>query len=245
MPQPSKENGRIFQQDSVVVVMGPTGTGKSTFIERATRQGGHNIGHKLRSVATDIRVVRTMHPTDHHPVVFVDTPGFNGPSPSDVDILQMIADFLVSTYKEKAKLVTIVYLHNISDNRMTGSLLGNIQTFASFCGQTAMPNVVIVTTMWDKVEDEEGSDREEELRDSFWKDMVTKGCKTERFDNTYESAWRIIGSVVGRDGVPSEIIDNGRRFADNYAHEAASKQQEWETFTGKLGRLFSKFRRNG
>jgi len=103
-----------------------------------------------------------------------------------------------------------------------------------------MPNVVITTTMWGKVDDEEGDQREEELKNDFWKEMVAQGCKTERFDNTYESAWRIIGSVARKAGIPSEILDSGPRAVGISAKETASKQLELEAFTSKLGRIFSR-----
>ena len=93
-------------------VMGPTGAGKSTvricfcplfpscwsfqkFIERATGHDGKTIGHKLRSFTSDIRTVRTTHPTAGYPVLLVDTPGFDDTYRSDVVILVQIADFLV------------------------------------------------------------------------------------------------------------------------------------------------------
>jgi hypothetical protein len=69
----------------------------SQFIECATRQDGRTVGHKLRSFTADIRTVRITHPTDGHPVLFVDTPGFDDTLKSDVEILSMIADFLVTT----------------------------------------------------------------------------------------------------------------------------------------------------
>ena len=71
---------------------------------------------------------------------------------------------------------------------MTGTLLKNLQIFTSLCGQKAMPNVVIATTMWGKVEKREGEEREEELKSDFWRDMLANGCRTERFENSYESA---------------------------------------------------------
>jgi acyl-CoA-binding protein len=37
------------------------------------------------------------HPGDRHPVVFVDTPGFDDTFKSDVEILSMIAEWLVTT----------------------------------------------------------------------------------------------------------------------------------------------------
>jgi len=64
------------------------------FIECATRQDGRTVGHKLRSFTAGIQTARTAHPTDGYPVLFVDTPGFDDTSKSDMEILGMIADFL-------------------------------------------------------------------------------------------------------------------------------------------------------
>ena len=79
------------------------------------------------------------------------------------------------------------------------------------CGQKAMPNVALVTTMWDLVEDQEGTQREQQLQNEFWTDMVVSGCRTERFDSTYDSAWRIVDSLAQRDRAPvllsSEMVD--------------------------------------
>jgi hypothetical protein len=121
---------------------------------------------------------------------------------------------------------------------MTVSLLNNLQTFASFCGQTAMPNVVIATTMWDKVDDREGKEGDHKLKTDLRNDRVTNECKIERFENTYESAWHIIGSVARKEWVLSEIDDNGP-VPGIFSTEAASKQLEWEAFMGRLGRIFS------
>jgi hypothetical protein len=56
-----------------------------------------------------------------------------------------------------------------------------------------MPNVTIATTMWCELSSREvGIRREEELKTGYWKDLVDNGCKTKRFEDTYESAWKII-----------------------------------------------------
>jgi len=225
----------VSAQIRIVVVMGPTGTGKSTFIKCATGQDSQTISHSLRSGTEDVRAVRAKHP-DGSSVVFVDTPGFNGPSQSDVEILSMITDFLMKTFKEKANLATIIYLHKIDENRMTGSILKNLKTFASFCGKRAMPNVIIATTMWGKVGIEEGSEREKELKGDFWKDILDSGCRTERFEKTYESAWGIIGNLA-------TVPDSQLRLRETrVANEAASKGLELEAFTRKLRAMFSYIR---
>jgi len=219
--------------------MGPTGTGKSTFIECATGQDSQTVGHSLRSGTSDVRAIRATHPTDGYSVVFVDTPGFNGPSQSDVQILSMITNFLVKTFKDKANLATIIYLHKIDENRMTGSILKNLKKFASFCGKSAMPNVIIATTMWGKVDTEEGSEREKELKGDFWKDILDSGCRTERFEKTYESAWRIIGSLAKKDmaTVPDSQL---RLHVAIHANEVPSKGLELEAFTRRLRGMFSR-----
>ena len=68
----------------------------------------------------------------------------------------------------------------------------HLQMFKSICGQEAMPNVIIATTMWGEVNEAHGARREEELKRDFGKDMVTDGCTIERFMDSYESAWFII-----------------------------------------------------
>jgi len=235
----------VSQNDRIIVVMGPTGAGKSTFIECATRQDDRTIGRGLRSFTEDIRIVRTIHPNDGRPILFADTPGFDDTSKSDVEILILIADFLVKIYKEKANLASVIYLHKISDNRMTGSLLKNLQTFASLCGHKAMPNVVIATTMWGKVGREEGTEREAELKREFWREMMADGCRTERFENTYESAWHIIGNISPQKDsgallrIQKEMSDADRPLNRTRAGIYANKPTQKVSRKG----LRSKFRR--
>jgi GTPase Era involved in 16S rRNA processing len=64
------------------------------FINCATGQGGRAVNHNLRSSEVKIQVVRSTHPKDGQPIVFVDTPGFDDTSKSDAEILAMIARWL-------------------------------------------------------------------------------------------------------------------------------------------------------
>jgi hypothetical protein len=108
-------------------------------------------------------------------------------------------DQLSGSHKGNVNLATIIYLHRITDNRMAGSLLKNLRMFVSLCGQDAMPNVVIATTMWGEVKTENGERREKELKETFWKDLLDEGCRVERFEDTYESAWLIVDRLAMED----------------------------------------------
>jgi hypothetical protein len=69
----------------------------SKFIATSARQDDENVGHGLLSFTSEVRSVRTNHPIKHYPVVFVDTPGFDDTYKSDIEILSMIAEWLVKT----------------------------------------------------------------------------------------------------------------------------------------------------
>lgn len=108
-------------------------------------------------------------------VCLIDTPGFDDTNRSDTDILKDIAFYLSSIYSKKVKLAGIIYLHRITDVRMTGSSYKNLRMLEKLCGDGAMSKVVLVTTMWNLL-GRPGSDhtvavgeqREAMLKDKFW-----------------------------------------------------------------------------
>ncbi len=106
----------------------------------------------------------------------------------------------------------------------------NLRIFSSLCGQMAMPNVVIVTTMWRNIPEELGIRREEELKKDVWKDMVAGGCRTERFQDTHESAWGIIGSLADKAPIQvqlsKEIVDGGLNIKETIAGISAYHERE-------------------
>jgi len=181
--------------------MGPIGSGKSTFIQAAIAQGdGPSVGHGLLPYTEDIQAFEYIHPADNRSVVFVDTPGFDEPRTSATEVLNMLAGWLKRNYKGNFDLAAIVYLHRISDNRMAGSLRTGFQTFGSLCGQDAMPNVILATTMWGEVKKRNiGEQREKELKENYWRDMLKDGCRLLRFNGTYDSAWEIVGGLAKED----------------------------------------------
>lgn len=185
----------IDENDIVVAVMGPTGAGKSTFIDRAVGRPDINAGHDLTSCTKEVRAVRYPHTDGTRNIVLVDTPGFDDTFMTDVQVLQRIADWLKSTYEKNVKLSGVLYLHRISDNRVGGTPLRNYKMFKELCGKDNFKNVILVTTMWDAVTEEVGSAREQELHAEFWKAMIALGSTTHRFEGTTESAWKIINSL--------------------------------------------------
>ena len=84
-------------------------------------------------------------------VHLIDTPGFDDTTLSDTDVLKAVAQCFHETYSSEIQLNGIIYIHRISDPRMTGNALKNLSVFRKICGDKSLECVVLATTMWDSV----------------------------------------------------------------------------------------------
>lgn len=147
-------------------------------------------------------------------IVFSDTPGFDDTDRADADILRDIAHFLAMNYVEGHKLTAILYLHRITDNQLSGSAMRNLKMFKKLIGSSALPNVILVTTMWDLVDQAIGANRERQLvtTPEFWGDMVSRGSTVVHFDGTKECAFDILRSRLKEETrvltIQKEIVDS-------------------------------------
>ena len=120
-------------------------------------------------------------------------------------------------------LAGVIYLHRISDLRMSEAPHRNLRVFGELSGNKSAKKVVLATTMWDKVNDTEGEKRENGLKEKYWNVMVHHGAVVERFFNTPESAWAVINRLIERERnksallIQEELRDLGKRLNDTNA----------------------------
>ncbi|KPI38367.1 uncharacterized protein AB675_12015 [Cyphellophora attinorum] len=184
------------EDDIVVLVMGMTGSGKSSFINLVSDRDVR-VGHSLTSCTTDPEVY-PMHLQSQRHAYLIDTPGFDDTSRGDADVLRGIAAFLHSMHQRGVRLAGLLYLHRITDLRMTGSARKNLELLRSIVGPSAYRHVTFVTTMWQlltspaeqELAEQRCSQLESEPR--FWKDFIGKGSKHVKHDGSKESARKII-----------------------------------------------------
>jgi Fe2+ transport system protein B len=105
---------------------------------------------------------------------------------------------------------------------MSGTPYKNLRMFTKLCGNIALTNVVLVTTMWASVTQEVGARRVKELRDKFWKPMLQNGSAAFEFRDTAESAWNIVDSVISKTRIEAlllqeEMVDLRRRLSETEA----------------------------
>ena len=122
-------------------------------------------------------------PPDHNQTIFlIDTPGFDDTSRPETEILREIAGALLVLTKLKVKLYGIIYLHRITDPRVSGAAMRSLRVLEMICGKEACTNVFLVTTMWDRLKNIEGGNRIGEDREAglcekpFWGDLRDNGA---------------------------------------------------------------------
>ncbi|KAI5985479.1 hypothetical protein EDD15DRAFT_2554503 [Pisolithus albus] len=200
--------------------MGPAGSGKTTFINHAV--GSPDAGRGSTSFTKEVRPVRCPHPHGVRSFILVDTPGCN-PSMTDFHVLGEIALWLAGIY-EKNKLNGMLYFHPISDHVIRERTSRNYNVFKELYGKDNCKNVIFVTTMWDDVWEEVGSEREQDLQSDFWRAMIGLGSPTHRFEGTTESAWKIVNSLFDSRTAERRPLQIQRELVDAYLplHQTAA-----------------------
>ena len=114
----------------------------------------------------------------------------------------------VISYHDEMNLAGIVYLHDICLPRCTGTILKNLDMFKKLCGDDALGNVVLGTTKWSLIHRQEtGEQREQQLHDSFWKDMINHGSVIRRVRDD-SSAREILDHILQNKAVESVLIQD-------------------------------------
>jgi predicted GTPase len=220
--------------DIIILVMGITGSGKSTFIGCYTGDVS-GIGHSLESRKYELCVVSSEQLADEwcietkdvswgtlryegHTIRLIDTPGFDDSRNEldDTHILKEIASWLVIAYSAKPPLLLsgIIYLHPINEagGRMRGSAKNNLKMFQAMCGSEPLSSVVLATTMWKYVDEQRGEKIQRQLSQQYWSSMIDAGSQVIRHDDTKDSALRIIDTIMSREAqvslkIQRELVD--------------------------------------
>ncbi|KAK3900829.1 P-loop containing nucleoside triphosphate hydrolase protein [Staphylotrichum tortipilum] len=183
--------------ETLIAIIGVTGAGKTTFVQRATGRTDLQVGHGIDSCTQDVIPISYTLP-DGRRVTLIDTPGFDDSERSDADILGLVAAYMAQTYKQGVLLNGILFLQPINQPRLQGSEVRRTRLFKKLLGENAYRRVIIATTMWSKVSESEAIERQRQraARHDIWGDMVSRGATVERHDDTAASAARIVQKLV-------------------------------------------------
>ncbi|KAH7013727.1 P-loop containing nucleoside triphosphate hydrolase protein [Ilyonectria destructans] len=206
-----------FSSEGIILVLGVTGAGKSYFLNQLKSHSATE-GHSLHSETAQCNAVQIfLDDEEKRSITVVDTPGFDDTTRPQGEVLTEIAEFLAAQHALGVPLRGVLYLHKITENRMTGSSMMYLRLLESLIGDHALENLILVTTMWNQLRDEDRGmalRREQELLDRYWAPMEDKGSYAAQFDGTSDSAYALVFQLAGMDSVvldvQREIIDEDR-----------------------------------
>jgi len=204
---------------SMILVMGLTGSGKSHFINQLVA-GSVKEGHGMASETEKCQIVWVGIGAER--VAIVDTPGFDDSSKSDSEILEEIVQYLLKQSELGIRLKGIVYMHRITDNKMSGSARRYFEMFQRLCGEQSMANIVLLTTMWNQLNDKTvGLKRERELREQYWNVMESKGSIIRQFDGKPATAKALVCRLARKPDIvldiQTELLDQGKMLEETTA----------------------------
>lgn len=214
-----------------IVLMGMTGSGKSTFISRLTgRRARVGVGHSLASSQSSMApepptTIRSRYLTcltgtvdtacytaqydERRLVRLIDTPGFDDTTRSDAEILQTILAQLATLCHDNQRFLGIVFLHRITDVRLAGSAIKTFNILQKLCGPGNYHKIVLGTTMWADARFRQGAleaavGREMQLR-RHWEEMFQGQSEILRHEDTKESARRIVSVLINNQNVGNKL----------------------------------------
>lgn len=166
-------------------------------------------------------------------VALVDTPGFDDTKRSDAEILEQIVMFLCAQYELGIPLKGIIYMHRITDNKMSGSAQRYFEMFMRLCGERNLENVVLLTTMWSELKDAgKGMERERELRRDFWATMERRGSTIRQFDGSRSMAEAFVCRLMRKEDIvldiQEELVNQGKRLDQTKAGQLMVPQIDLE-----------------
>ena len=107
---------------------------------------------------------------------------------------------------------------------MAATSVRHLRTFEELCGKNALQNVILVTTMWDEVDEATGKMEEEKMKTKYWNKMLERRSTTGRFTGTYESALQLLQPLIDAANfkrssllLQHELVDMGKQLTETSA----------------------------
>lgn len=182
--------------DIIILAVGPTGSGKSSFVSRASGIGDDIVGHELVSKTSEIMAVKYTDEDSGQDIVLIDTPGLSNTSKDDSEVLNMFTEWSRKLKKRGLVIAGILYFHRISDNRIGTNPLRALCVFGEPCGglNAAFSKTILTLTMWDEVDEAIGDKRLAELKSiTYWRVVL-------KFMDDVETARELVREVVRNSG---------------------------------------------
>jgi hypothetical protein len=220
----------------MIVVLGLTGSGKTTFANLAARGLGDQpelkVGVGLDPCTKDPQSISFK--LDGHNIVLIDTPGFDDDGRNDLEIFEGIGRWIDKSGFKGQPLDGVIILHPITSNNDVGYAENKrTKLIEGILGGGAYRRVVIASTMWDGYYEGAFGDGFTKRTQQLWASFIRGGAHITKHDGTQVSAHNIIQHIIGkrREGTGTLLqleLANNKRFAETTAGREFKKRYEEE-----------------
>jgi len=223
----------------VILLLGQTGSGKSTFINAAAGRAIADVNHNLTSGELAVRDFVVHHPQTGRPLIFVDTPGFDHYSASDWEVLNKIIQWLRNSCHSDVPFGGIVYLHDITVSRVQKEIDMATLALRNLARPEPARHLLMATVKWGRAQqDPHATLREEELKTNSWRKILEGGAHLTRFANTEDSAWEIVNKLLQEE--PLELVVLLRELDRIHRLFPTRSPRQHRMKKGFFGQLFSR-----
>ncbi|KIM39593.1 hypothetical protein M413DRAFT_193716 [Hebeloma cylindrosporum] len=216
----SSRKFELGPKDIVFLVMGPTGAGKSTFINIAFGEDVAEVGHTTTSCTKKplpiiVDPIPDCPKLEGYRLVLLDTPGFDDTYAQDEEHSKRIAEWLSASRRGGALVGGVLHLHDITAKKCNDTAHRNLPRSSTSTWCNDLKKTLIVTTNWPSCSDAFLEKREQEMKEEHWKTLIDNGLQVWRFQGNYSSAWRVINSLIHRINVSAPSPSSTRRTEIN------------------------------
>ncbi|KAG9091992.1 hypothetical protein FRC06_000298 [Ceratobasidium sp. 370] len=128
-----------------VLVLGRSGSGKTTFVDNAFSKpkAGQSNGPPSTKPTADVVSVRIT--TSKHKFKLIDTPGFDNPAISSLEIFTKLANYLLNQARARPNVRGVIYIHRVGDPLESRTLVQNMRTITElFLGEANLSRLLIL-----------------------------------------------------------------------------------------------------
>ncbi|PPR03577.1 hypothetical protein CVT24_007616 [Panaeolus cyanescens] len=216
LDDPHSPDSKAFKRAYKILLIGMTGSGKSTFVESLVPGALDISGNSLDGVTKDLNsyTVTGLRVPYGYPkrnrlggdptrtlvdVDLIDTPGFCNPDISEIRIIAMLRDAMTNW---DFGINSIILFESVSANMtMRGTKRAAMDIVKALTDVETAPRIIIATTMWDQLTSTKAKMRAREKVNELRKDVDFKlfldaGSKFIHFENTPHSAWALLDAAI-------------------------------------------------
>ena len=193
-------------QDKFIIVLGPAGSGKTSFIDLCCGSNRSQSGGKSENFPTspDVNsrlatqaVEEAVFDYDGQRVHLLDTPGLDKSGLRSSLVLYQVAFYLAAAKRHRIAINEILYIEEIEQDDYDG-YKNTLSMLSSLVGDANRSRIALVTSKWDSTTLSDRHYYQFELINLFWEPTMGEGRQNFILDGSRSAALQVITWAISQ-----------------------------------------------